>query len=233
MSETSNATRITRRRILAGTAGLAGSLALRLGPWAEPGVASARQQVPVPQPRPWTGAHSDNGWPVVTEAPVHAIEGTDAEVALLEGDVVVVLLHVARRLSYEIAVLRPDEVTGHRADRTVAAPYESNVLSGTAITIREPLYPIGVAGGLYPQELVVVRDALADCDGVVRWGGDLEPAKESHFQIDVPPGSADLARAASTIRSWGATTGVGAGATDPLAPGRRNAARALERQQSY
>jgi hypothetical protein len=112
VSETADATGITRRRVLAGTAGLAGSLALRVGPWAEPCDATARQQVPVPQPRPWTGPQSDNGWPVVTEAPAHAIEGTDAEVALLEGDVAVVLLHVARRL-----LLRGRSAAPGRGDR--------------------------------------------------------------------------------------------------------------------
>jgi hypothetical protein len=49
---------------------------------------------------------------VVTEAPAHAIEGTDAEVALLEGDVAVVLLHVARRL-----LLRGRSAAPGRGDR--------------------------------------------------------------------------------------------------------------------
>lgn len=236
MSETANAPVVGRRRLLLGTAGLAGGWALGVGPGARSAGARSRQQAPAPPPaappQVWTGAVSANGWPVVGDVPSHPIEGTDAEVALLDGDVAEVLLHVARRVSYEIGTLRPDEVTGHRTDRTVAAPFESNLLSGTALTIRQPLYPVGATGGFFPLELVVVRDALADCEGVVRWGGDLDPVKESHVQIDVAPGGADLPRVAAKIRRWNAEAAAGAGATDPFTAGRRRAASALERVQS-
>ncbi|WP_331741780.1 glycoside hydrolase domain-containing protein [Streptomyces sp. NBC_01006] len=98
--------------------------------------------------------------------------------------------------------------------------------------IRALRYPLGARDGLFPHELVVVRDILADLEGVVQWGGDSTPAKESHFGIAVRPGDARLRRVASKIRGWDATPGVGAGATDALAPGRLKAAKALAADRS-
>lgn len=59
--------------------------------------------------------------------------------------------------------------------------------SGTAIAIHPVLYPDGSKDGFFPHETVVVQDILADCEGVVRWGGDEKVSMESHFQVDVPP----------------------------------------------
>ncbi|MBO2464141.1 hypothetical protein [Actinomadura violacea] len=61
---------------------------------------------------------------------------------------------------------------GWRSAPDVAAPFESNYLSGTAIAVRPDLYPTGSAGNLLGYELLIVRDVLAECGGVVRWGGD-------------------------------------------------------------
>jgi hypothetical protein len=223
--------RLSRRLLLAGAASTIGGAALGLGV-VTPGPVVAS---PVPE---WRGRRSANGWPIVDEVPQHAVEGSDVTVRLLAGDVATVLLHIVRRFSYEVdeleptAANEPSELVGHTAVGSVAADFESNHFSGTAVGIRPTLYPIRANGGFFPHDLVVIRDVLADCEGVVRWGGDMDPVKESHFQIDVRPGNAGLARVASKIRGWEASPDAGAGATDPLAPGRRNAARALERIQA-
>jgi len=175
---------------------------------------------------------TENGWPAVAETPAHVVEGCGAEVRLLAGDVATVLLHVARRYHYELWELEQPDLVGHIASATSGAPFESNHRSGTALAIRPTSFPLHVSGGYYPHELIVVRDILADCEGVVTWGGDQSPAKESHFQIAVAPGDPALARVAAKIRGWNAQSDVGAGATDPLAPGRRAAATALEAQQA-
>lgn len=75
---------------------------------------------------------------------------------------------------------------------SAAQPHESNYSSETAIAIRPNTYPLGISGGLFPHELIVIRDILAEYDGVVRWGGDERVPKESHFQVDVPPGDARI-----------------------------------------
>ncbi|MEV6289130.1 hypothetical protein AB0M41_01565 [Streptomyces sp. NPDC051896] len=74
------------------------------------------------------------------------------------------------------------------------------------------------------SERIVVADILADCEGVVAWGGDLKPVKQSHFHIDVKPGDARLKRLVARIRGWNDTPGKGAGSIDAFAPARRRLA---------
>lgn len=144
-----------------------------------------------------------------------------------------VLVHVARRFHYEIGDLTTGDICSYITNRVVVAPFESNYLSGTAIAIRPGYYPAGSAGNLFPTELVVVRDILAECEGVVRWGGDDRSCpKESHFQIDVPPNDPALKRVAAKIAGWNAKPGRGAGVLiDPLTTERRGAAATLGRRQ--
>ncbi|WP_449062022.1 hypothetical protein [Planomonospora algeriensis] len=222
-----SAHRLSRRRLLTVGAGIVGAVAL--GRTVDTPAAAA-----VPEPADWPHDVSQNGWPVVGAAEAHRIEGSNTEVRVLEGDVAIVLLHVARRFHYEIDALRsdaPDEVTGHVTSRAVAQPYESNHLSGTAIAIRPGGYPVGGSGGFFPHETTVIRDVLAECEGIVRWGGDEPTPKESHFQIDVKPGDRRLRLLAEKISGWDRTPGEGAGSVDPFTSERLTAARELARRQ--
>ncbi|KDN79350.1 hypothetical protein DF19_28525 [Streptomyces olindensis] len=204
---------LTRRQALGITAGLtAGALLVPAT-----GTAAA-----APAEGVWRGATTQNGWPVIDRAVTHRVEGTGVDVPLAQGDVATVLLHVARRYAYEIDMLRPREIQGHTADRHIGAPFESNHLSGTAIAVRPLFYPLGAdaSTGMTGQERTIVRDILADCEGVVVWGGELDPVKESHFHIAVAPGDSRLGRLARRIRGWDAAPGQGAGSIDAFAPAR-------------
>ncbi|WP_308013095.1 hypothetical protein [Streptomyces griseocarneus] len=176
------------------------------------------------------------------------VPGTGVTVALRAGDVETVLVHVVRRFHYEVAALGEGQVVGHLDPARVrlSAP-ESNHASGTAVAIRPDWYPRGGRGGFFPLEMLVLRDILAECEGVVAWGGDHRGRPyEALFSIDVPPGDARLPRVAAKIRGWAArpaartgtagsdTVGSGAAGTGPvdvLAPERRAAALRLERLQ--
>ncbi|WP_327400398.1 hypothetical protein OG194_09415 [Streptomyces sp. NBC_01288] len=211
---------LTRRQALGLAAGItAGTL-----------VVTSQSAQAAPWPSGWRGRRTQNHWPVVDAADTEAsrIEGTNVSVPLLKGDVTTVLLHVVRRFSYEIDMLRPGDVQGYSTDRAVGADFESNRLSGTAITIRPLFYPLGAqkGTGLSDLEKVVVADILADCRGVVGWGGNADPVKESHFQINVGPGDLELNRLAARIRGEDASPGTGAGSIDPFLPTRRRKAAA-------
>ncbi|MBD0745353.1 hypothetical protein [Streptomyces sp. CBMA152] len=223
------AIRLDRRRFLFAGLGVAGGAVLASGGMATTAVAAT----PVaPRNAQWGKSTSANGWPVLAHAPAHRVEGTGGvHFDAVDGDVATVLTHVVRRFHYEIDTLGAGEVGGHTTSRTVAAAYESNYLSGTAIAIRPLLYPARAQGGFFPHELVVIRDILADLEGVVKWGGDLTPAKESHFQIDVKPGDAALRRVAAKLRGWELTPGEGAGTIEATAPARMKAAKALAARQ--
>ncbi|MFK8908032.1 hypothetical protein [Streptomyces sp. YS-3] len=228
--------RIDRRRFLVAGAGVAGGAALVAGGTAGTARAATPPAVPAvpaaPAATEWRGRTSANGWPVVTSAPSHRVEGAGGlGFTALDGDVATVLTHVVRRYHYELHTLGAGEVVGHTTARAGAAPYESNHLSGTAVAIRPLLYPVRSRDGFFPHELVVVRDILADLEGVVKWGGDEPVPKESHFQIDVRPGDSGLRRVAAKLRSWELRPGEGAGAIDALAPGRLKAAKALAARQ--
>ncbi|MFF1304113.1 hypothetical protein [Streptomyces sp. NPDC058307] len=215
---------LDRRRFLSVGLGAAGGIALGVGGAAGTAVAAQQKQQ-------WRGARSANGWPVIDAPRPQQIEGSGLSVAVSDGEVATVLLHVARRFHYEIDTLRSGDVTGHGTARTVQQSYESNYLSGTAIAIRPTGYPVGAENGFFPHELVIVRDILAECEGVVRWGGDEQTPKESHFQIDVKPGDAHLQRVATKIADWSGMPGQGAGSVNAFEPARRRAAVELQRHQ--
>ncbi|WP_426363738.1 hypothetical protein [Streptomyces sp. E-08] len=188
-----------------------------------------------------TGTPSKNGWEMEWTADDHGhiytrpVPGTPLDgVQMRMADVETVLVHVITRFHYEIDALRAGEVVGWRAPGSVRKGLaESNLASGTAVQIRPGSYPSGARGGFFPLEEVVIRDILADCEGVVRWGGDDAKPDESLFSIDVPPGDERLTRTAAKIRGWNHTPGQGSGVLlDPLQPQRRASAKRLATRQS-
>ncbi|MFF8499435.1 hypothetical protein ACF07L_02100 [Streptomyces anulatus] len=226
-----------RRRVVAGLAAIGGAAL-----WSATGGTGAAVAAPTagravttaPSATRWSGAHSANGWPVVERAPEHVVEGAGGtRVSCLGGDIATVLLHLVRRYHYEVRAIGPRDITGHTTERVIGPPYESNHLSGTAVTLFPALYPAGAKGNVFPQDLATLRDVLAELDGVVAWGGDQEHAKESHFQIDVAPGDRKLAEVAARVRAWDARPGAGAGVPpDVFAIGRRTRARGVRDHQN-
>ncbi|GAA1359415.1 hypothetical protein [Streptomyces beijiangensis] len=219
-----NLTGLSRRQFIGATSGIAAAAALaNLG---GAGTASADTSI-------WERPTSKNGWSVLDEATGFTIEGSGREVALAEGDAATVLLYVARRFHYEIDSLRAGDVHGWTNNRRVTEAYESNYLSGSAIAIRPASYPVGAQGNLYPNELIVIRDIVAELDGAVVWGGDFTTPKESHFEIALKPGHPRLKGVARKIGGWNSGPGNdGAGATDAFDPKRRKASRAFEQRAS-
>lgn len=150
----------------------------------------------------WTSKKSQNGWPILSTGTWHRIEGTNVSVQLGEvSTATIILLHVARRYSYEIETLREDEVRGFVDSGTVQHDFESNYLSGTAIGLRPALYPTGVANLLYPRELVIVQDIIEEMADVVIWGGTMSVINESHFEIALPPNHPRINQVADYLMS--------------------------------
>jgi hypothetical protein len=214
---------VSRRRLFKGGLAVVGAgalLATRTGPVAVAAETSSGT---------WGSDVTANGWPVVPPPAPVKVEGTNIALSVLPGAVAAVLLHCVRRYHYEVDhSLAQTDILGHVSDRRIAAAFEGNHLSGTAVAVRPTWYPVGVAGGFLARDVVVIRDILADCEGVVRWGGDLNPMKESHFQIDVGRDDPRLRRVADKIEQWRLRPGKGAGsALDPFTAERRTVARSL------
>jgi hypothetical protein len=150
---------VRRRTVLAWGVGAG------IAAWAEPGVAHAAERGPV-------GGAPATGRAAVSVPAIRpiAVEGTGLTVRLLAGPAATMLVYAARRFHYEIETLGAGDLVG---DPT-----------GTAIDIRPGFYPAGVTGGFLPHQLVVIRDILAECDGLLRWGGDdTDNPIESRFAV--------------------------------------------------
>lgn len=189
----------------------------------------------MPSLKAWSYATSQNGWPVAGSGAMERIkvEGSNARVLLHPGAPALVLLHVARRFHYEVETLGTNDVVGHRDDRGVQAVYESNQLSGTALHLHPSRHPIGATGTLFPLQVAVLRDILAECDGVVRWGGDYctQPA-EGYFHLDAQPDDPTLKRVVARLNDWQTRPGLGAGGpVDVAEPARRSKASRLQKIQ--
>ncbi|WP_433553035.1 hypothetical protein ACQP08_06605 [Micromonospora zamorensis] len=193
-----------------------------------------------PDSRVLTGERSLNGWEMEKVADdrgsvyTRPIVGTPlAGVQMRMGDVETILVHLVRRFHYEVEELHAGDVTGWRAPTGERKPTaESNLASGTAVLIRPGHYPVGVRGNFFALQQIVIRDILAELDGVVRWGGDDRRPNEALFSIDVPPDDSHLALIASRLRGWRDMAGRGAGGhVDVMAHGRRSAAKIVEKRQ--
>ncbi len=215
---------VGRRTVVAGGVAAA-TAATVLG---RPGNARADGARPT---HPWTRSTSANGWPVRASFDDMRVEGTDLSIALHSGATAVVLLHVVRRYHYEIDGLRRGDLAGGTTHRRVTTAPQPNFLSGTAVEIRRGSYPLGVGGGLFAEELTVVRDIVAECDGVVQWGGDLSVPMEGYFAIATRPGSAALGRLAARLSGDDAFDSArGAGAIDAFDPVRLAQSRQFHRR---
>ncbi|MFE4665146.1 hypothetical protein ACFRI7_25870 [Streptomyces sp. NPDC056716] len=186
----------------------------------------------------WNDPTSANGWDSLTErssgTATYDIPGTNLEVILREGEVGVVLAYVAQRFHYDVTQLEVNrgQIIGYSNDLQIKADFESNHLSGTALALYPDSYPIGVKGNLFPYQVTAIRDILAELQGVVKWGGDMESAKESTFFIDVSPGSTKLSLVAETLEQWKLTPGKGAGTQNVEDPERIAAAKKLASRQA-
>ncbi|PJE93957.1 hypothetical protein CUT44_30900 [Streptomyces carminius] len=240
-------TEISRRTALKHAAGITGAAALgtALLP-AAPAAADDRFGKAVEEARRTqrkirTGEPSANGWEMEKAADsggavwTRPVSGTDFGVATRIEGPGTVLVHVIRRFHYEISALEEGDVTGWtHPDAVEAGLAESNLASGTAVSIRPGHYPRGARGGFFPGELTVVRDILAELEGVVRWGGDERTPHEALFFLGVPPGDPRLNKAVGKLERWAYEPEAGAGThVDVFSPQRRKEARALrERQRS-
>ncbi|MGX2995127.1 hypothetical protein JNUCC64_12655 [Streptomyces sp. JNUCC 64] len=189
--------------------------AAQAGPSADD-VREAMQRARARRDHALAGRKSRNGWEMekTTDSRgsvyTRPVPGTGLEVKVRMGDVETVLAYVVRRFHYEIDALRRGDVVGWLPPEKVhPRRAESNLASGTAVRIRPGHYPSGQRGGFYPAQRLLIGDILADCEGVVAWGGDDRTPDEALFSIKAGPGDKKLAKVAEKLRSWDVTPGKG------------------------
>ncbi|MDI2020247.1 hypothetical protein SAMN05660916_00853 [Arthrobacter sp. 31Cvi3.1E] len=160
---------------------------------------------------------SANGWSVVSTANEAAgvwtrtVPGSAASLAVRVGDPETILVHVARRYNYEIRSLGDRDVEGFVPLDQLPSGVSSNLASGTAMRILPGSFTLGFSGGFYGSEMQILRSILAECEGVVAWGGDARVVDEALFEIVCGPRDKRVSHIADKIRSWSERPGVGAG----------------------
>lgn len=244
---------VSRRSILRGAAavGLGGAAFLVEGPsfavTAPPvdggeGTAGVAPAAPVETPR---GA---NGWPLLDVTPDESgrdmlastsVPGTGTVVTLRTGMPTALLVYVAQRFHYELASLAAERLpllSGFKPRRAgvelgALSAGDSNHASGTALDILVGWYPRGTSGHFTAKELVVVRDILNQCAGLVRWGGDsTDDPDEGHFEIAVGPDDPRLTDVTAPLLFGSPPDQVpGSDLPAPFRPERRKAADARAR----
>ena len=213
----------SRRTVLAGGLGAIGAALLARA-------SRADADAPASTARHTATMTSDNGWPELTSFTMADVQGSGLAIPLAPGAAATILTHVARRFHYEIGSLRPGDLVGGRAVGPVQVPEQSNYFSGTALGIRPGSYPVGQSGNLFAKQLVVIDDIVAECEGVVRWGGTLPVPMEGHFQIDLPPTDDRVQQLALQFGYVDALdSSRGAGAIDATDPARRARAKKFRR----
>ncbi|MER5944953.1 hypothetical protein ABT127_02685 [Streptomyces sp. NPDC001904] len=179
---------------------------------------------------------SANGWPLEKEANhvstvwTRPVPGTGLSIDVRIGDAEAILLHVVRRFHYEVEQLHRVDLAGWQAIGSMDEKLpESNLASGTAVRVRPGA---AAKGSLFPLQEIVLRDILADCGGVVRWGGDDARVDESLFYLDRGPDDRQVRALAGRLRKGETTPGHGAGsAVNVMARSRRERADRLAKEQ--
>lgn len=101
-----------------------------------------------------------------------------------DGDVAVVLGHVAGRFNAEVEPIDVASSWGW-AYRPVRGHDEglSNHASGTAIDLNAPAHPLGSSGTFTDDQVARLRAILDEVAPVVAWGGNFDRPDEMHIEI--------------------------------------------------
>lgn len=132
--------------------------------------------------------NSQNGWLVVTNKQLNNnnFPGTGANPApgVLIGGVATVLHYVGQQFDDRVEPLTDGWCWGYANRNVIGGSDISNHASGTAIDLNAPKHPLGKSGTFSAAQVEAIRQILAECGGVVRWGGDYSGRKdEMHFEI--------------------------------------------------
>jgi len=133
--------------------------------------------------------NSQNGWPASSDP--KQIDVVSFKVGSVSfpngvkaGDVHTVLNYVATQFGKTVEKLMSPGCWGYDYKKIDGSNSLSNHSSGTAIDLNAPHHPMGSSGTFGTKAKTAIHKIIADCDGVVKWGGDYTGRKdEMHFEI--------------------------------------------------
>lgn len=129
-------------------------------------------------------ANSENGWPLVSTEQLESLPWLPNNARLLAGSVAQVLGYVARQFEDRVEHITSTSSFRDHARIGNGNTY-SNHASGTALDLNGGQHPQGKKGTFTSAQVVAIRQILAECSGVLRWGGDyvMPITDEMHFEI--------------------------------------------------
>lgn len=128
---------------------------------------------------------SQNGWPIKPASQTDLIVGGVNFGGVRSGSVFTVLAYVATRFHHEVEPLRAGQCGAYNPRKIPGSDVWSNHASATAIDCNWQLHPLGARGTYSYRAHQTIERIVADCDGVVRWGGTYSTTvDEMHFEIN-------------------------------------------------
>ena len=144
---------------------------------------------------------SQNGWAVLDFGDMDrsAIAGVTFPNGFRTGDVAYVMHWFFTQFHRRVEPLETPGCWGYDKRTIDDTGVWSNHASGTAGDVNAPQHPRGKRGTFTTAQVAEIRDLLAYCDGVIRWGGDFSTTVDDmHFEIAA--GSGRVADLAAKIR---------------------------------
>ncbi|MCW2957188.1 MAG: hypothetical protein JWO69_2057 [Thermoleophilia bacterium] len=146
---------------------------------------------------------SYNGWTAAPDRNNIGVEpfvvaGVSFPAGVRSGPASVVLGYVAEQFHRRVEPLRDGWCWGFNYRQNRNSDNLSCHASGTAIDLNAPSHPNGKSGTFSVRQRGDIRKILAECEGVVRWGGDFNGTPdEMHFELVGSP--AEVARVAKKL----------------------------------
>ena len=132
---------------------------------------------------------SQNGWPLSPKRSRRRVPGSNAYIEVVTGKAGDILLYVAEQFHKRVEPLRSADTGGYSYRKIAGTGVWSNHASASAIDLNWDLHPYGKRGTFSAKQVKAIREILAECAGVVRWGGDYSGSgvDEQHFEIVTSP----------------------------------------------
>lgn len=147
---------------------------------------------------------TQRGWPVRQYGDADLTPLSYVRGGVLAGDVHTILDFLCRRYERLVEPIVRTDSWGHsyRSVRGYASTWSEHS-AGTAIDLNAPAHWIGLSGTFTDGQVRGIRQLLAECGGVVVWGGDwTKRPDEMHFEVRNDP--AEISRIAGLIRAQSA-----------------------------
>lgn len=147
-------------------------------------------------------ATSQNGWSVI---PVGQDKNPFPDTNVIpipgirSGEVATVLHYVGQQFNNRVEKLVNGWCWGFANKLISASNVTSNHASGTAIDLNAPNHPQYKKGTFSNKQVDEIHKILAECDGVIAWGGDYSAARVDEMHFEINKGQAEVAALARKL----------------------------------